>query len=255
VKILKTTNNTSNHALFYTFNSYPHIPITLQNNIHKLGDEWCHTVICSLDNEQFIKDICSKISKNINVIVLPIKDITYNELNETLLQPDFWKSIQGNNILLHNENSFILNSNINNTFLGSECLGYTLPIIFMFNKLSNGYSDITFRKKDIILESLENINKIKITNSICQEIKEDLNLENFSEDILYSFYIHNVKNDNLNLEKFKKQIHDFDSNVLVLQYKFENLESKLKLDIKEFVEKNIFNRIIFLENFFSRLIV
>lgn len=96
--------------------------------------------------------------KNINVIVLPIKDITYNEFNEILLKPDFWQSIQGNNILLHNENSFILNSDINNSFLNSDCLGYTLPSIFMFNKLSNGYSDITFRKKSLF----QNLQKIQI---------------------------------------------------------------------------------------------
>jgi hypothetical protein len=253
-KKINILNNSEKHAIYYTFNHYKHIQTTLRNNIIKLGDGWRHSVICGLDNEAFVRTICNNISPNICVIVLQINNITYNEVNNVLLDKIFWQNIWGETILLHNENTFILEEKITN-FLDNKCLGYKLPSIFTFNKYVNGYSEISIRKKNIILEFLDNIEKITIKNELCNEIKVFFKLDYYSEDMLYSTYVFENISHTLEYSKMNKIISDFDDTILAIFYKFSNIKSELREDIHEFVKNKNFSKIIFLEKFFSSSIV
>ena len=253
-KKINILNNSEKHAIYYTFNHYKHIQTTLRNNIIKLGDGWRHSVICGLDNEAFVRTICNNISPNICVIVLQFNNITYNEVNNVLLDKIFWQNIWGETILLHNENTFILEEKITN-FLDNKCLGYKLPSIFTFNKYVNGYSEISIRKKNIILEFLDNIEKINIQNELCNEIKGFFKLDYYSEDMLYSTYVFQNISNTLEYSKMNKIISDFDDTILAIFYKFSNVKSELREDIHEFVKNKNFSKIIFLEKFFSSSIV
>jgi hypothetical protein len=236
-KTINIKNISENCSIFYTFNKYPHTILTFINNYLKLGDNWSHHIVCCLSNQEYIKNILHKFNlQQINIIVLPYTDITYNEFNQTLLTREFWQNFNCETILLHNENTFILGNKINN-FLNNDALGYKLTIIFSYNKYRNGYSDISIRKKKSINNFLDNINNINIGNKLCIEIKEFFSLEKFPEDILYSKYVYDSNNDNDNDND--NSINDFDDNLLIANYKFLFVDTLLKSDIKEFSKKNI----------------
>jgi hypothetical protein len=238
-KTINIKNISENCSIFYTFNKYPHTILTFINNYLKLGDNWSHHIVCCLSNQEYIKNILHKFNlQQINIIVLPYTDITYNEFNQTLLTREFWQNFNCETILLHNENTFILGNKINN-FLNNDALGYKLPIIFSYNKYRNGYSDISIRKKKSINNFLDNINNINIGNKLCIEIKEYFSLEKFPEDILYSKYVYDSNNDNDNDNDNDNSINDFDDNLLIANYKFLFVDTLLKSDIKEFSKKNI----------------
>ena len=250
---------TENNAIFYTFNNYPHASIVFRNNILKLGPGWTHTVICCLSNEQQVKEMCQEISPNIHLIVLPYQHITYNEWNNTLLQKVFWsEQILGETLIMYNENILFLEGSSINSLITNECLGYELPRIFTYNNCLNGYSDITFRKKSLVLETLNNLNNIQINNCLCKEIQTHFHLDKMPEDILYSYSIFNLlsfrsesmrsesmRSESMcseamrseHLENVKKSIDLLMKNITIVNYKFSNLENcSLKQYIMEFIK-------------------
>jgi hypothetical protein len=234
-------NVSDKNAIFYTFNNYPHTSIVFRNNIVKLGMGWSHTVICCLSNERKIKEMCQEISKHIQVIVLPYQYITYNEWNNTLLKKTFWsEQILGETLIMYNENIFFLEGLPITTLTSNECVGYELPRIFTYNNSLNGYSDISFRKKSLMLETLHQLHTIQINNCLCKEIQTHFHLDNMPEDILYSYFIFNVrttKKEEDYLEKMKTAVDLLTKNINIINYKFSNLEKcSLKQYITEFIK-------------------
>ena len=235
-------NATENNAVFYTFNNYPHTSIVFRNNIVKLGPGWTHTVICCLGNEQPVKDMCRDISANVQIIVLPYQQITHNEWNNTLLQKSFWtEQILGETLVMYNENILFLEGSSINSLTHYACLGYELPRIFTYNNSLNGYSDITFKKKSLVLETLQNLQNIQINNCLCKEIQTHFHLDKMPEDILYSYFVYNLRpirsSDNDPLENMKSSVDLLMKNITVVNYKFSNLENcSLKQYINEFIK-------------------
>ena len=242
----------NNESIFLTFDTYPHIPIVLKNNFLKLGDNWCHTVVCCKKNEDFIKNICNKISKNINIIVLSYYEITYNNVNNELLKPEFWKKINGENLLIHNENVYILENEINE-LMNVNSLGYRLPNTFTYNKYSNGYGDFSIRKKSIMLECLENIKNIKLNNELCKNIKEYYNLDEYPEDILYSFFYFEIKDHNYKPTNFFNELYKLENCILVINYQFSNINSEWFSCTNDFVKNSSLNKTKYLEKIFSEV--
>jgi len=100
-------------AVFLEFRSFPHIEFIIRNAIIKLGTEWAHTIICGNNNYTFMKDLCNELSVNINVIKLDINNIDDMEnYNKLLTSEMFWNLLKGEKILIHQEDSCIFKSNI-----------------------------------------------------------------------------------------------------------------------------------------------
>jgi hypothetical protein len=91
-----------------------------------------------------------------------------------------------------------------------------------------------------MLETLHQLNTIQINNCLCKEIKTHFNLDNMPEDILYSYFIFNVrttKREEDYLEKMKYSVDLLTKNINIINYKFSNLEKcSLKQYIKEFIK-------------------
>jgi hypothetical protein len=251
-----------NNAIFIALTNYPHIPIIFRNNISKLGKGWSHTVVCCLSNETMIRNMCIAINNNINVVVLPFSNITFNELNNTLLNKSFWNdNILGENLIIYNENILFKNKDIrnllNSDLLGNiDCLGYEIPRVFTYNNGLNGYSDITFRKKSLVLETLEHLVEIEIINSLCKEIQAHFTLDNIPEDMIYSYYVFNIKHkddsndsnisedylqDNKYFEALRENIKSLAKSIIIVNYKFHNINNcSLESHISEFIKKSTF---------------
>lgn len=240
----------NNQSIFLTFDTYPHVPIVFKNNLLKLGNNWCHTVVCCKKNEDFIKEICNRISKNIKIVVLPYYDITYNDVNNELLKPDFWKNFSGENLLIHNENVYMLEDTINE-LTNVNCLGYRLPNIFTYNKYSNGYGDFSIRKKSIMLKCLENIQNMNFNNGLCKKIKEFYNLDEYPEDILYSFFYFEITDTNYKASNFFNELYKLENCILVINYQFLNINSEWFSCNSNFVKNSLFNKTKYLEKIFS----
>jgi len=97
----------------------PHIEFLIRNTIIKLGEKWSHTIICGNLNYEFIKDMCATISKKIKIIKTNYDALLYNNFLNSL---DFWNLLNGEKILIYQEDSILFKNNIDD-FLHFDYIG------------------------------------------------------------------------------------------------------------------------------------
>lgn len=101
----------------------PHIEFIIRNAIIKLGAKWSHTIVCGNKNYDYMHEMCSRISPNIKIIRLDVDNLdaatTYNNLLASL---SFWNMFKGDKILIHQEDSCVFKTNIDE-FLEFDYIG------------------------------------------------------------------------------------------------------------------------------------
>lgn len=173
-------------AVIVEFREFPHLEFIIRNNIHKLGANWSHTVICGTNNYDMIQRICSDISTNIQIIQLNIANMTQSEYSHFLMTTDFWNLLKGNKILIYQEDSLIFKSNIDD-FMDYDYIG--APFLQNKNDTPNGVGNggLSLRTKPIMLDI---INKFPYTtctfNTSTLEYMNIMQLQYPPEDVYFS---------------------------------------------------------------------
>ena len=171
--------NQEKEAVLIEFRNFPHIEFAIRNTIHKLGSEWSYTVVCGTGNLQLVKQICNNISKNIKIIVYDYENINIEQYSMLLAEKKLWQNFRGNKILIYQEDSHILNSNINEylkyDYIGAVHHENGVPTI--------GNGGLSLRTKDIMIKILE------------QTIYVDSNILNYihPEDLFFPRYMKKLK--------------------------------------------------------------
>ena len=104
------------------FRKLPHLEFLIRNAVIKLGADWSHTIVCGLDNFEFLLSFCHNISPNIRVIRLPLENVSVNDYNDLICSLNFWNLLYGEKILLYQEDTCIFQSNIQD-FLQWDYIG------------------------------------------------------------------------------------------------------------------------------------
>ena len=160
-------------AVLIEFRRFPHIEFLIRNAINKLGSDWSFTIVCGNLNYKMMFSICNNISKNIKIVKTNYDNLDIPKYNIFLKSLDFWNLIEGEKILIYQEDSFIFGKNLDEymsyDFIGAPWEKSILPI-------SVGNGGISLRTKQIMIDI------INIVNS------EDINKENeeISEDTFFS---------------------------------------------------------------------
>ena len=136
---------------------FPHLEFTLRNMIAKLPNNWSHTVICGNLNYKFVKDMCSKISPNINIIHINYDNLDPSSYSKVLSSEDFWNNLTGEKILIYQEDACIFKSNIND-FLKYDYIGAPWPLDQNDNKNLVGNGGFSLRSKSVMLKVIDKIN-------------------------------------------------------------------------------------------------
>jgi hypothetical protein len=148
-------------SVLIEYRCLPHLEFLIINTILKLGEKWCHTIICGNLNYDFIVKLCSTISNKINIIKTDYDNLTPSEYSLFLSSLDFWNLLKGKKILIYQEDSIIFRSNIED-FLHWDYIGAPWPENNNDNKGRVGNGGISLRTKDIMIQI---INKISILNT------------------------------------------------------------------------------------------
>jgi hypothetical protein len=177
----------------------PHLEFIIRNNILKLGSDWSFTVICGVENYDFMKKICKSISSEIKIIKLEISNITIEEYSKLLSSYDFWDMLVGEKILIFQEDSIIFNKNIED-FLKFDYIGAPWPNLF--NEESVGNGGLSLRSKSVMKYITS---KYKNSFSVLKDIpKKDFNIvkehclekkyfdDLIPEDVYFSVILYNI---------------------------------------------------------------
>jgi len=122
IKIPEIKQNLSKEAVLIEYRKFPHIEFLIRNAINKLGTTWSYSVICGTVNYEYVSAMCIKISPNIKVIKTNYENINTNTYSKILASLDFWNLLNGEKILIYQEDSIIFKNNIDE-FLKYDYIG------------------------------------------------------------------------------------------------------------------------------------
>ena len=175
-----------NETVLIEFRQFPHLEFIIRNNILKLGSKWSHTVICGNLNYKFMIEICEKISTNINIIKVNIDYLTNDQYNKFLTSPSFWNMMNGEKILIYQEDSLIFKNNIED-FIKFDFIG--APFQKNRNDTPNygGKGGFSLRTKSIMIKILNTISvkKTHYNSSTIEEMEKEDNIFP-PEDVYFS---------------------------------------------------------------------
>jgi hypothetical protein len=173
-------------SVLIEYRCMPHLEFIIRNTIIKLGQDWCHTIICGNLNYSYVYDVCSKISSKIDIIKTNYDNLLPHDYSKFLSSLDFWNLLTGEKILIYQEDSLIFKNNISD-FFKWDYIGAPWPIMQNDNNNGVGNGGISLRTKSIMIEI---INKISIEstkyNSSTLNYMKNCNLLVAPEDVYFS---------------------------------------------------------------------
>jgi len=173
-------------AVFIEYRCFPHIEFLIRNCVHRLGNEWSHTIICGTKNYQYIYKLVNKISSNIRIVKTNNENLTVTEYNKLLTNVKFWEKLQGEKILIYQEDSFIFKNNIKD-FIKWDYIGAPLPLGTNDTPNCVGNGGLSLRTRSIMIAVLKQISPIKTSyNSSTIEYMKANGLKYPPEDIYFS---------------------------------------------------------------------
>ena len=144
-------------SVLIEYRCMPQLEFLIRNTIIKLGDDWCHTVICGNLNYDDVVEMCSKISSKIDIIKTDYDNLLPSEYNLLLSSLDFWNLLSGEKILIYQEDSIIFKNNIND-FLKWDYIGAPWPKSQNDTKNNVGNGGISLRTRSIMIQIINKIN-------------------------------------------------------------------------------------------------
>ena len=139
-----------NETVLIEFRILHHIEFNIRNMCNQLPI-WKHTIICGIDNYDFIKKMCDNISSHINIIKINKNNITIDEYSKFLTSLEFWNLLTGNHILIHHEDSLIFDSKNINNWLKYDYVGAPWLEDIYDKSYLVGNGGFSLRKKDIMI--------------------------------------------------------------------------------------------------------
>ena len=173
-------------AVFIEFREFPHIEFIIRNAILKLGIKWSHTIICGKTNYSMVKNIANSISPFIKIIKLNVVNMTQSEYSRLLMTKDFWESLKGEKIFIHQEDSLIFKDNIDE-FTEYDYIGAPFPKHADDTPNSVGNGGLSIRTKKIMLDIISKFDyKTYPYNSSTLLYMANVKLDCPPEDVYFS---------------------------------------------------------------------
>ena len=144
-KFLYAHKNKKLEAVLVELRLLPHLSFIIKNAIYRLGSDWSFTIVCGINNYEFIKNITSKIQGHIRIIRLDKINLTREEYSIMLLNSKFWNQFYGEKILIYQEDSIIFKK-LDPKFLKYDFIGAP----YSNKEIGNG--GLSLRTKNIMIE-------------------------------------------------------------------------------------------------------
>lgn len=184
-------------AVFIEFRILPNIEFIIRNAILKLGKSWSFTIICGNKNYHFIKHMSTYISTNINIIKLDYDNMTRNEYSDYLMTSPFWNLFKGDKILIYQEDSLVLKTNIMD-FIQYDYIGAPFPKGSDDTPNCVGNGGFSLRTKSKMLEVIQKcpIKHFKMGKST-KNYMATVEMVNLPEDVYFSKNLQDYKMGNV----------------------------------------------------------
>ena len=159
-------------SVLIEYRCLPHLEFLIRNTIIKLGNKWCHTIVCGNLNYDFIKNMCSTISNKIKIIKTNYNNLFPSDYSRFLSSVDFWNLFEGEKILIYQEDSIIFKKNVDD-FIKWDYIGAPWPENQNDTKCGVGNGGISLRTKSIMIQVINTIriDDVKMNESTLDYMK------------------------------------------------------------------------------------
>ena len=154
--------NNKLEAVLIEYRCFPHIEFILRNNIYKLGSDWSFSIICGNLNYEYLKKMIEMLRVDIKLIKTDYDNLNQSSYSKLLASKYFWNLLNGEKILIYQEDSIIFKNNIID-FLEYDYIGAPWPITQNDNEKGVGNGGFSLRTK---LCMIDTINKISIKDTV-----------------------------------------------------------------------------------------
>jgi hypothetical protein len=162
---IKNSNNNSKTAVIVETRHHILLLDVINNIMLNLGNDWNLHIFCGFDNYNYVKNKFP----HVKITLLPFYNMSVDIYDFVFLNNFFWESIQSEDILIFQTDTYLINDPINSfinnyVYLGAPHtnihggVSYLTPHKFGLN---GGFS---FRKKSAMIHALNNIKTIDINN-------------------------------------------------------------------------------------------
>lgn len=220
----------NNNLVFIDFRYLDNMEFVIRNALLRLDGAFMVTFVCGPANYDDVKILCSEISENIKVVKLDEHVNNNIDYNKLLLDKEFWKMLDGEKILIHQFDAFILKNNIEEflsyDYLGSPCYYEGKELIY-----NGGFS---IRTKQVMIDLLETHKPKDISEDIFfsrnMEIHKEISSKfSFQEEETDAFGCHQMwKVKEFSHSEFYDKLKYEKSDI----YKYPNLFHKFILGIR-----------------------
>jgi hypothetical protein len=150
--------NSMYESVLIEYRILPHLEFLIRNTILKLGEKWSHSVVCGNNNYEYMVQLCEKISPNINVIKTNYDNLFPSDYSRFLSSNEFWSLLNGEKILIYQEDSLIFKSDITiDEFMKWDYIGAPWTIYNNDNKAGVGNGGISLRSKSVMMKIMDTI--------------------------------------------------------------------------------------------------
>jgi hypothetical protein len=175
IKNITLPNFLENSHLEYIlieYRCFPHLEFIIRNNILKLGNKWCFTIICGNLNYNYMKNMCNSISSKINIIKTNYDNLLPSDYSKFLSSLEFWNLVKGEKILISQEDSIIFKNNIDD-FLYFDYIGAPWKENKNDNNCCVGNGGLSLRTKKVMIQIIntKNIFDTKFNSCTLEYIK------------------------------------------------------------------------------------
>jgi len=194
------------------YRSFPHTEFLIRNTIIKLGEQWCHTIICGNLNYDYMVRLCSLISNKIKVIKTNYDNLNPSEYSKFLASLEFWNLLHGEKILIYQEDSIIFKNNISD-FIKWDYIGAPWPKNNNDNNACVGNGGLSLRTKSVMIEVIKRINiEDTMVNSSTIEYTKLTQSTIIPEDVYFS---KNMEDFKIGLLADRESASDFSTEAIV----------------------------------------
>lgn len=199
-------------SVLIEYRCFPHIEFLIRNTIIKLGEKWCHTIVCGNLNYEYMIRVCSTISNKIKVIKTNFDNLSPSDYSNFLSSLNFWNLLGGEKILIYQEDSIIFKNNISE-FLKWDYIGAPWPENNNDNSVCVGNGGLSLRTKSIMIKIINSID-IKNTkvNSSTFEYTKITKSTVIPEDVYFSKNMEDLK---IGLLADRKSASDFSTETIL----------------------------------------
>jgi hypothetical protein len=133
---------------------HPHLEYIIRNTLYFLEAGWALHIFCGTQNEDYVRDIASRLPGHVHVHKLEKDNLSLGDYNLLLTSKDFWNQIESEKIIIFQTDVLLRHKGMHRLLSHSSNPGY-IGSPWPGGRVGNG--GFSFRQKSLMLQVIDTV--------------------------------------------------------------------------------------------------